>query len=181
MSRKLPKRLSAFIAVLILQASWAGLAAAQDQAVDREEAAAKARQEERDKQLAELLTGCKFVGRYTVSEDLNETPKADEYHIQRATKVEGDKWRFLARIKYGSLDVSMPLPPMEVQWAGDTPVIVLDKLEIPGMGTFSARVVIHGKKYAASWDGGDHGGFMWGTIERAEAEGEDGEKVNDDK
>ena len=33
-----------------------------------------------------------------------------------------------------------------------------------GIGTYSARVVVHGDHYAATWDGGDHGGYMWGKV-----------------
>lgn len=155
---------------LSMTAALPAIAAAQEQqprvaSVSQGDDAA---QTEREKKFVELLTNAKLVGRYTVTENLNEQPKADEYHIQSVAKVEGDKWRFVARVKYGNVDVNMPMV-LPVQWAGDTPVITLDKLELPGLGTFSARVVFHGKKYAASWDGGDHGGFMWGTVEKDEA------------
>jgi hypothetical protein len=30
-----------------------------------------------------------------------------------------------------------------VKWAGDTPFIVLEKVSIPGLGTFSARVLLY--------------------------------------
>jgi hypothetical protein len=48
----------------------------------------------------------------------------------------------------------------------DTPMIMLDNLTIPGLGTFSARVFFHGDLYGGSWQDGDKGGFLFGRIER---------------
>jgi len=52
-------------------------------------------------------------------------------------------------------------------WSGNTPVITLDNLWIPGMGTFSARVLIHQGRYAGTWSHGDKGGHLFGRIEKA--------------
>ena len=57
----------------------------------------------------------------------------------------------------------MPLP---IKWAGDTPVISMDKLSIPGLGTFSAHVVIDDDKYAGTWKHGKAGGHLFGNIGR---------------
>jgi hypothetical protein len=116
-----------------------------------------------EKQFAESLSGVQFVGRYTTSNDPNEQPKRETYTIERVTKADGEHWTFVARIQYGERDVRLPLT-LPVLWAGNTPVITLDKLTIPGLGTFSARVVIHGDSYAGTWDGGDHGGHLFGRI-----------------
>jgi hypothetical protein len=62
-------------------------------------------------------------------------------------------------------DVTLPLP-LEVKWAGETPVITLTDLKILVLGTFSARVVIHNNKYAGTWTHGKAGGHMFGTIEK---------------
>ena len=48
----------------------------------------------------------------------------------------------------------------------DAPVISLDNLTIPGLGTFSAHVVIDGKNYAGTWKHGKAGGHMCGLIEK---------------
>ena len=45
-----------------------------------------------------------------------------------------------------------------------TPVIIVDKLQYPGGGTYSARLLIYEHTYAGSWSGGDHGGLMNGVI-----------------
>jgi hypothetical protein len=53
---------------------------------------------------------------------------------------------------------------VEVKWAGKTPVITLDNVTIPGLGTFSSRVVIDGPLYAGTWQHDAVGGHMFGKI-----------------
>ena len=121
--------------------------------------------EELHKRFESMLKGVKFVGRFTVlGKDDGPLPK-EEYTIHSVKKVEGDKWQFNTRVKYGRIDlpVSMKLP---VKWAGDTAVISLTDLKIPVLGTFSARVVIYNKKYAGTWAHGQVGGHLFGTIEK---------------
>jgi hypothetical protein len=77
----------------------------------------------------------------------------------------GDYWLFNTRIKYGKNDVQVPLP-LEVKWAGTTPMITLTDFTVPGLGTFSARVVIYRNKYAGTWSHGEVGGHLFGTIEK---------------
>ena len=58
---------------------------------------------------------------------------------------------------------------IKVLWAGDTPVMTLDDFTIPGIGTFSARVLFHGDRYVGTWQHGDVGGAMWGRVQKIEA------------
>ena len=51
-----------------------------------------------------------------------------------------------------------------MKWAGKTPVITLDNVTIPGLGTFSSRVVIDGALYAGTWQHDAVGGHMFGRI-----------------
>ncbi|MCH2131525.1 MAG: hypothetical protein MK179_20495, partial [Pirellulaceae bacterium] len=111
---------------------------------------------------ADSLTGAKLVGRYTTWDNLDE-PQRDTYSIEKVAKLNDEMWMFVARIQYAGHDARLPLP-LPVKWAGKTPVITLDKLPIPGFGTFSARIVIQEDQYAGTWDGGDHGGHMYGRI-----------------
>ena len=80
----------------------------------------------------------------------------DRYTLTKVSKVSGDLWLFEARIQVEGHDVSLPVP-LRVLWAGDTPVITLDDLALPGLGTFGARIVIHGHQYAGVWTHGDKG------------------------
>lgn len=116
--------------------------------------------------LAEKLTGTRWQGRFTVIGD-DEKLTEETYEITRATKTpEGDYWLLVARIKYGQNDMTLPLPPIEIKWAGSTPVITLDQLTIPGLGTFDARVLIRGDRYSGTWSHNDKGGHLFGTIEK---------------
>ncbi len=122
------------------------------------------------KKLAKDLTGVKLVGRFTVTGKDEMTPKDEEYTITSAMKLdEPDLWLLKARIKYGKTDGTFPIP-LEIKWAGDTPVITLTNLEIPGLGTFSSRVVIYEGRYAGTWQHGDVGGHLFGVLKRADDE-----------
>jgi hypothetical protein len=63
----------------------------------------------------------------------------------------------------GTVDLSLPLP-ITVEWAGDTPVITLTQYQIPGLGSFSARVLFYEDRYAGTWQHGDVGGHLFGKI-----------------
>ncbi|HEX6963094.1 MAG TPA: hypothetical protein VF175_14590, partial [Lacipirellula sp.] len=70
---------------------------------------------------------------------------------------------------YGDHDVTAPLT-LPIRWAGDTPVICVDELPIPGLGAFTARVMIYRDHYAGFWAGKDHGGHLFGVIQRGKPE-----------
>ena len=116
--------------------------------------------------LEKELSGVKFVGHFTI--DGRDGPAAkEEYTIISVKKMEtGDLWLFKARVKYGKTDVTLPMP-LPVKWAGDKPVIAMDNVKIIGLGTFSAHVVIDGKRYAGTWQHGKVGGHMYGAIVKA--------------
>ena len=57
----------------------------------------------------------------------------------------------------------MPLQ-LEVKWADDTPVITLTDLELPNLGTYTARVLIYRGQYAGTWSNNRYGGHLFGTI-----------------
>jgi hypothetical protein len=119
------------------------------------------------KRLEETLTGAKLIGQYTVTGREDRAPKPEEYTIVNAAKApEGDLWLLKARIKYGDKDTTLPVP-VEIKWAGDTPVITLTNMAIPGLGTFTSRVVIYDNLYAGTWQHGKVGGNLFGRLERA--------------
>jgi hypothetical protein len=93
--------------------------------------------------------------------------KEDKYAIVSVEKVSGSDWVINARMR----NVVMPIP-VKVMWAGDTAVIIVDNLQIPGAGNYggtaySARVMIYENTYAGSWSGGDHGGLLSGLITKS--------------
>ena len=117
----------------------------------------------REERLAKFLSGKLFVGKFTI-DGVDMPPKTETYVINSCEKLAStDLYRFKAQIKYGQIDQEVPLD-LKILWSGNTPVITLDSLWIPGMGTFDARVMIHGERYAGSWQHGDKGGHMFGKI-----------------
>ena len=121
---------------------------------------------ELEKQFAEMLSGATMVGRFTDNAQAADQPlKEDRYTLGKVAKIKDDTWLFETRIQYGDHDVTVPLP-LEVKWAGDTPMITLTDMNIPGLGTFTARVLIYRNQYAGTWSGRDHGGQLFGKIVR---------------
>ena len=132
--------------------------------------------EELEKDFADQLGGATLVGHYTVGK--NTSGKEERYEISEVSKAKGDVWLFKSRIVYGQHDITVPMY-LEVKWAGDTPVITLTDLEIPGLGTYTARVLIYRGQYAGTWSGGDHGGQLFGRIEKNDKKAGGGAEAKD--
>jgi hypothetical protein len=119
-----------------------------------------------EKRFEKAMSGATLIGRFSVDGNENELPKEEKYVISKVTKIGEDLWLFAAKIGEGKVTIPLPLP---VKWAGDTPVISVTKLKVPTMGTYTARVMIYDDHYAGTWDAGDHGGHLWGRLEREPA------------
>ena len=115
-----------------------------------------------EKKFKETLANATLVGSFTM--DGRDHPATDRYEIAKASKLSGSKWEITARIKYGDIDVKVPVP-VEVKWAGETATIQLTDLELPLMkGKFRTRLLIDGDRYAGTWAHDQAGGHMWGKI-----------------
>ena len=115
----------------------------------------------------DTMRNATLTGRFTV--DGKPGDREERYEIGQVTHHGGDTWTIAARIRYGDNDVTVPVA-VEVKWAGDTPVITLDRLAIPGLGTFDARVLVHATgtaqtRYAGTWQHDKVGGCLFGTVE----------------
>lgn len=120
----------------------------------------------REEKLAEYLTGAIFSGQFTIDGKTELNPKPEEYTIAKCEKLDQpDVYRLTARIKYGQVDSEVPMD-IKILWSGNTPVITLDSLWIPGMGTFSARVLLHSNRYAGTWQHDAVGGHMFGLVKK---------------
>lgn len=155
----------------------AGSANAQEDRTSREQ---QSEQEALEQEFERNLSGATLVGAFTLNGAPEDAPlNREKYTIHKVKKLQGDVWLFNARIEYGGKDVTVPIP-LTVKWAGDTPVITLTDLAIPGMGSFTARVLFYRNEYAGTWDAGDHGGQMFGKIVPAAAgsagEGDSGDE-----
>ena len=161
------------VAATILSTLAVGIAVAQDapkppDAPAQPRPEAKADQAELEKQFEQNMSGATLVGRFSVEGRGNRgggEPKQERYEIIKVTKMRGDYWLFNARVQYGNKDVTAPIV-LQVKWAGDTPIITLTDLPIPGLGTYTARVLIYRDHYAGYWSGANHGGNLWGRVER---------------
>lgn len=132
--------------------------------------------------LSKLLTNSVFEGHFTI--DGKDTPPNKEQYFLRTVKKlpAGDFWLIQTRIKYGDHDVTVPLS-LPIKWAAKTPVITVDNVTIPGLGTFNARVLIADGKYSGTWQHGKVGGHLYGIIKNDSSEsgrsGDQSDQSND--
>lgn len=115
-------------------------------------------------QLQRAISNTQWTGSFTRTGS-DAAPKKESYEIIDATHQSGDQWLLRARIAYGDRDVTVPIP-LEIKWAGRTPVITVDNLTIPPLGTFDARVLIRKGSYAGTWAHGEKGGHLFGKYEK---------------
>ncbi len=121
--------------------------------------------------LQKFLVGSKWNGTFTMR-GTDDKLHTEEYEISSAEKEPaGDEWVLMAKIKYMKKDVKVPVP-LSIKWIGRTPVIVLDQVTLPGMGTFDSRVIIRKGMYAGTWAHGEVGGHLFGEITTAAAAAE---------
>ncbi len=109
-----------------------------------------------------MMSGVTLVG-HSASPGREGASAEERYVIEKVTKLAGDTWLFEARLQYGGHDIPVPVP-VQIKWAGDTPVITLTDLTIPGAGTYTARVLLYRDQYAGTWSSKDHGGQLFGKI-----------------
>ncbi len=130
-----------------------------------------AAQAELEKKFAETMSNAVLVGQFT-TRGAAAGPQTERYTLGKVAKQKDDYWLIETRIQYGTFNAVVPLS-LRVVWSGDTPVITMDKVAVPGFGTFTCRVMIFNDQYAGMWDGGDHGGHLFGKIERGEKKAEE--------
>src|SRR5690349_20247538 len=80
----------------------------------------------------------------------DKAPKDDKYTLGEVTKAQGEDWIFTSTIQFGGRNIAIPIQ-LPVKWAGDTPVITVENVGIPGLGTYNARVMIYGDEYVGVW------------------------------
>jgi len=115
-----------------------------------------------ERRFAERMENVSMVGSFTIAGRDDQTPREDHYDIASVEKVGDDQWRFNATI--GENGVTLPIV-VTMKFVGDTPIITITDFSIPAMGTFSARVLFYGDRYAGTWEhGGRGGGHMFGRI-----------------
>ena len=130
-------------------------------------AAADADRAALEKEFEESMSGATLAGYFTTNGQEGKGLKEEKYHLKTVKKLKGDHWLF--EYQYGAEGKAIPLA-LEIKWAGDTPVITLTDMKIPGVGTFTARVLFYRGEYAGTWSAGDHGGRLFGKVVKEPAE-----------
>lgn len=134
-------------------------------AADPVSATTTATQEKREAALAEMLSGATLEGSFTVS-GRDIAPAPEKYTLGDVKKLDGNLWLIPTRIQYGGKDAQLPIT-LPIEWAGDTPVVVVDNVGLPGFGTVSARVLFFADHYSGYWQHGESNGNLFGIIHRA--------------
>ncbi|HYP09669.1 MAG TPA: hypothetical protein VER03_25820 [Bryobacteraceae bacterium] len=111
-----------------------------------------------------MMSGSTMVG-YSSRDNKPGISGEERYHIDKVTRLGGDTWLFQTRMAYAGKEIPFPVP-VKILWAGDTPVITLTDMSIPGVGTYTARVVLYRDRYAGTWSGNTQGGQLFGKIVR---------------
>lgn len=119
-------------------------------------------QAEFERLFQERMQNVTLVG-YSTRTNKEGTFGPERYKIESVSKISGDTWLFKTRLRYDGKDIPVPIP-VPVKWAGDTPVITLTDMSIPGVGTYTARVMLYRDQYAGTWSGQHGGGQMFGKI-----------------
>jgi hypothetical protein len=122
-----------------------------------------------ERQFTAQMKDAALVGQFTIDGREDRTGRPDRYDISSVQKVGDDRWQFNTRMRYGGVDVTLPIT-VPMRWVGDTPMITLTDLTIPTLGTFTARVLFNGDRYAGTWQHGKFGGHMFGRIEKGNAQ-----------
>ena len=117
-----------------------------------------------EEKFQQMMSGVTLMG-HSASMKGESMSGEEKYVIEKVSKLSGETWLFHVRIQYGSHDIPVPLP-VTIKWAGDTPVITITNLTIPGLGTYTARVLLYEDQYAGTWSSKDHGGQVFGKIVR---------------
>jgi hypothetical protein len=110
----------------------------------------------------QMMNGATLVGHSTTAH--RDGLSAEErYAIDKVTKIGAETWLFQTRMHFDGHDFPLPIP-VTIKWAGDTPVITLTDLSIPGLATYTARVVLYRDQYAGTWSAKHGGGQIFGSI-----------------
>ena len=123
---------------------------------------------DRERAFAEQMQNVALEGHFTIEGQERRDGNPELYEISTVTKLDGGRWRFNVHMTFGSVDTTLPVV-VPIVWAGDTPMVRITDFAIPGLGDeYGARVIFYDDRYAGTWDAGQYGGLMYGTIRSIE-------------
>ena len=125
---------------------------------------------EAERQFADRMQNVSLVGKFTIDGRESKSPDPDRYDIASVKKVGDELWQFNAKMDCCGVGGSGVIPiAVPMRFIGDTPTILMTDTSLPGLGTFTVRLVFYGDRYAGTWQHGKYGGHMWGRIEKQTA------------
>jgi hypothetical protein len=117
-----------------------------------------------ERQFTERMRNVSLIGSFTV-DGKDRTPREDRYDISSVEKVGDGLWRFSAKMQCCGINSAIPIA-VPMRFEGDTPMIMMTDTSLPGIGTFTVRLLFYGDRYAGTWQHGAFGGHMSGRIEK---------------
>jgi len=120
-----------------------------------------------EKEFQDSMAGVTLEGQST--REGREGVSPDKYVIEKVEKTGAETWTIFVKVSMQGREMTLPLP-LEIKWAGDTPVITLTDRALPGMGTYTARVVVYRGQYAGTWSGKNGGGAVFGKLIKTTAD-----------
>ncbi|HVA49295.1 MAG TPA: hypothetical protein VNH11_23220 [Pirellulales bacterium] len=127
-----------------------------------------------EEQLERTLSGATLRGHMgrRQKREIEAVSPDTPYRLGKVTKLD-DKGHWKLEYYIPGTDLLFDMPPVNVEWAGDLPVITITDLQIKGKkGMFRARILIDGDDYSGTWSDGKSRGCLFGTIVRDDS-GED--------
>jgi hypothetical protein len=118
-----------------------------------------------ERQFTERMRDVSLIGSFTVAGRENRPPRSDRYDIASVEKVGDNLWRFKASMQCCGVNGAIPIV-VPMRWNGDTPMIMMTDTSLPGLGTFTVRLLFYRDRYAGTWQHGAVGGHMSGRIEK---------------
>jgi hypothetical protein len=119
---------------------------------------------EAERQFTERMRDVSLIGTFTIDGQDDRTPHQDRYDISSVEKVGDNLWRFTVDMHCCGVNGAIPVA-VPMRWiGGDTPMIMMTDTSLPGVGTFTVRLLFYGDRYAGTWQHRTVGGHMWGRI-----------------
>ena len=118
-----------------------------------------------ERQFMERMRDVSLVGSFTIAGREDRAPRPDRYDISSVEKVGTDLWRFNATMQCCGVKGAIPVV-VPMRWNGDTPMIMMTDTSLPGIGTFTVRLIFYGDRYTGTWQHGAVGGHMSGRLEK---------------
>jgi len=138
------------------------------EAPEPSDATASRSRAELEREFAATMSHATLAGKWRLTKDGEiGDERSDSYTLGEVRKLDSGAWLMQARIQYGERDFTVPVK-VDVEWAGDTPVIQVTDWGVPalGVGPYTARVMVYRGLYSGAWFGKGYGGLMSGRVEK---------------